>query len=58
LCYPSQTVYGAVVNVDVNCAANAFCARSLTPVVTVTVYPVPAVKLAVGVNVATRVVEL
>ena len=54
----SGAAYGAVVNVDVNCAAIAFCPRSFTTGVTVTVEPVPTVKLVVGVNVATCVVEL
>ena len=41
----------AVVNVDVKLAARALPATSFTPVVTVTVYVVPTVRLPDGVNV-------
>ena len=41
--------------VIVNCAAIALPATSLTPVVTVTVYPVPCARGTFGVNVATCV---
>ncbi len=50
----TSTVAGpavAVVNVDVKLAAIALPATSVTPVVTVTVYTVPAARLAAGVNV-------
>ncbi len=41
----------AVVNVDVKLAAMGLPATSVTPVVTVIVYTVPAARLAAGVNV-------